>query len=340
MAEIEHTSTSAKALEDESFAWVNRLLSGTMTSHEAEALTAWRAQSPLHELAFAEAVRFQRAVRRAVVGERSMAASPATASPTMASSATRSRELARSRLTRRALMGGAIAASAAGYMVVHPPEGLWPSWSDLTADYRTAAGQQSKIAAAPGVWMELNTRTSVSRTAAGRSAAVELVSGEAALSVHRGSGPAFAVIASGARTVVSNGTLNIRHDRNDGEVVCVTCLQGSAEVVHPNGRLQLAAGQQVTYTAQRLDPARTTDLTLVTAWRNGLLIFRDTPLQQVVDELNRYRPGKIVLVDAALARRPVYGIFQIRQIGRAVKQVQDLTGVRAIDLPGGITLLS
>ncbi len=331
MAEFEHTSASTKALKDESFAWVNRLLSGTMTSDEAEALTAWRAQSPRHESAFAEAIGFQRAVRRAVTADRA-----ALPSPVM-----RPRAPAPGRVTRRALVGGAMAASAAGYMVARPPEGLWPSWSDLTADYRTTAGQQSKVAAAPGVLMELNTRTSIARLAAGRSAtAVELVSGEAALSVHRTSGQPFAMVANGARTLVSEGALNIRHDRGDGGVVCVTCLQGGAELVHPDGRLQLAAGQQVTYTAKRLDPVRTTDLTLVSAWRNGLLIFRDTPLQQVVNELNRYRPGKIVLVDAALARRPVYGIFQIHQIGRAVKQVQDLTGARAVDLPGGIVLLS
>jgi transmembrane sensor len=333
MAEFEHTNASAKALEDESFAWVSRLLSGTMTAEEGEALTAWRAQSPSHESAFAEAVRFQRAVRRAVQAER---AAPAA---TPVSPALRPRVQAPGRVTRRALVGGAIAASAAGYMVVHPPEGLWPSWSDLTADYRTRAGQQTQVAAAPGVEMELNTRTSVSRVA-GRSPAIELVSGEAALNVHRDGGAAFAVLASGARTLVSDGALNIRHDRGDGGVVCVTCLQGSAELVHPAGRLQLAAGQQVAYTSNRLDPVRSTDVTLVSAWRKGLLIFRDTPLQQVVDELNRYRPGKIVLVDAALARRPVYGIFQIHQIGGAVKQVQDLTGARAIDLPGGIVLLS
>jgi transmembrane sensor len=329
MAEFEHTSASAKALEDESFAWVSRLLSGTMTADEAQALTDWRAQSPEHESAFAEAVRFRRALRRAVEAGRSAVVSPAVARP----------RAAPGRVTRRALVGGAIAASGAGFMLVHPPEGLWPSWSDLTADYRTSPGQQAKAAPAPGVAMELNTRTSISHLG-GRPPAVELVSGEAALSVHRSGEPAFAVVAGGARTLVSDGSLNIRHDRGDGGVVCVTCLQGGAELVHPQGRLQLAAGQQVSYTSTRLDPVRASDPTLVSAWRHGLLIFRDTPLQQVVDELNRYRPGKIVLVDAALARRPVYGIFQIREIGRAVKQVQDLTGARATGLPGGLVLLS
>jgi transmembrane sensor len=47
-----------------------------------------------------------------------------------------------------------------------------------------------------------------------------------------------------------------------------------------------------------------------------------------------------VLVDAALAQRPVYGVIQIREIGQAVDQVQQLTGARATRLPGGIVVLT
>jgi transmembrane sensor len=57
-------------LEGEALDWVNQALSGLLTPEDAEALLAWRARSAAHEQAFAEAVGLQRAVRRAVLGER------------------------------------------------------------------------------------------------------------------------------------------------------------------------------------------------------------------------------------------------------------------------------
>ncbi|MGC1304261.1 MAG: FecR domain-containing protein [Caulobacteraceae bacterium] len=330
MTEFDQTNASAEALEDEGLAWVNRLLSGAVTSDEAEAFKSWRAKSAAHEAAFTEAVQFRRAIRRAIVVDRTDSARPATTTPTA-----RGGDTSR-RIARRSLLGGALAASAVGYLAARPPAGLWPSWSEFTSDYHTGAGERRAIGAASGVSMELNTRTSIARRSA-ISGEVELVSGEAAITARRASGAPFSVIAEGGRTLLTDGVVNLR---KDGTSICVTCIRGAAEVIHPAGRIRLEAGRQVVYTPGALEPARAADVTLATAWRRGLLIFRDAPLQQVVDELNRYRPGKIVLVDAALARRPVYGVFQIQQIGRAVEQVQGLTGARATHLPGGLVLLS
>jgi transmembrane sensor len=164
---------------------------------------------------------------------------------------------------------------------------------------------------------------------------VELVSGEAAVTVRPGS--AFTVAAGAGRILVADGSADVR---NDAGRICVTCLRGVTEVIHPLGRLKLEAGGQATYAGGRLDAPERVDLVVASAWRRGLLIFRDAPLQQVVDELNRYRNGRIVLVDPALAKRPVYGVFQIRQIATAVHQVQALTGAKATILPGGLVLLS
>ena len=45
----------------------------------------------------------------------------------------------------RLLVGGAVAAAAAGYMIVRPPFGLWPPLQELAADYRTKKGEQRTI---------------------------------------------------------------------------------------------------------------------------------------------------------------------------------------------------
>ena len=86
--------------------------------------------------------------------------------------------------------------------VVAPPFGLWPSWRELGADYRTAKGEQRRVVLPGTAVLDLNTRTSVALRAAG----VELISGEAAISLAGASSP-FTVAAGGrvmARDAVSN----------------------------------------------------------------------------------------------------------------------------------------
>lgn len=326
MTNFNEAAGSDEILERESLAWVNRLLSGAVTPEDAEALTAWRTQSPAHEQMFVEAVRFQRRLRKAILAQRSELRAPAAASPLHRLESRR-----RINLGRRALLGGSLAAAVGGYMVVRP------SLASLMSDYRTGTGERRTIAAAPGVSLELNTQTNIDVRSSAKLPGIELLSGEAEVSGQRSPTEPFSVIADGGRTLVAQGKINVR---NIGSSVCVTCIEGYADIRHRRGNIRIEAGRQVIYTGRALSEPVAANLLLVTGWRKGLLIFRDEPLQHVIDELNRYRPGRIVLMDAALARRPVYGVFQISQIGRAVEQVQRLTGARATHLPGDIVVLS
>ncbi len=103
---------------------------------------------------------------------------------------------------RRALLGGAISAAAAsvGYAIVRPPLDLWPSLTEMTADYRTGVGQQQQITLDDAVLLKLNTRTSVSLlsrdTTGGQTDRIELVSGEAAVTAAHGSAKPGVVVAA------------------------------------------------------------------------------------------------------------------------------------------------
>lgn len=329
MTQFNEATASDEALERESLAWVNHLLSGAVTEEDARALTAWRAQSPLHERAFAKAVRFQRSVRDAVLMERRASANLAASRPRSVAKAVDVR--------RRALIGGSIAASVAGYLLIRPPGRLWPSLSSLMSDYRTGTGERRSLSPVAGVALELNTQTDIDLHSSAQEPGVKLVSGEAEATVARPSSSPFSIAAQAGRVLISEGAVNVR---NDGDSVCVTCIEGRADVRHPQGRAWLTVGRQLVYTDHALGPSTEANLAAATGWRRGVLLFRDEPLQHVIDELNRYRPGRIVLMDPALAHRPVYGVFQLDQIDAAVAQVQKLTGARAMELPGGILVLS
>jgi transmembrane sensor len=81
------------------------------------------------------------------------------------------------------------------------------------------------------------------------------------------------------------------------------------------------------------------DLELVTAWQDGALIFRMTPLASVVEEVNRYRPGRVVLIDRRLAELPVSGRFRIDHIDEIIVRLGQSLGLTSRSLPGGIVLL-
>ena len=78
---------------------------------------------------------------------------------------------------------------------------------------------------------------------------------------------------------------------------------------------------------------------VATAWRDGMLVFENTPLSEVVRQINRYRTGDIVLADAAIGRRPVNAVLHTAQIDNAVSQIQQLLDLKVRRLPGGVILM-
>ena len=62
-------------------------------------------------------------------------------------------------------------------------------------------------------------------------------------------------------------------------------------------------------------------------------------LTEAIAEINRYRPGRIILTNAALGARIFNARFRIENIDGVVGQIQQVFGASATSLPGGIVLL-
>jgi transmembrane sensor len=82
------------------------------------------------------------------------------------------------------------------------------------------------------------------------------------------------------------------------------------------------------------------ELAVATAWQHGMLIFRHEPLSHVVSEVNRYRPGRIILLDQKLGARDVVANFHLDRIDEVVDHVVAAFGAHATFLPGRVVLLS
>jgi transmembrane sensor len=60
----------------------------------------------------------------------------------------------------------------------------------------------------------------------------------------------------------------------------------------------------------------------------------------VVEEINRYRPGKLILRNAELGRRLVQAQFSIATLDDVGRMISSAYGARITKLPGNIVLLS
>ena len=326
MMDVAEEETEAERLELEAQAWVRRLVSGEATAADGEALRRWCKMSPAHAAAFSAASQLWEALGPAsqslpdsiqVIGDR--------------------RSVDRKSLIgRRAVIGGALAASAAGVMIARPPFDMWPSWSELRASYRTSAGEQREIALIEGVSVQMNSRTSLSMSGGDNSGVFNLIAGEVSVAVSDRVDRPCQVRAGGGRVSAINARFDMRV-LEDG--ACVTCLADRIEVEYGGRSATLGAQQQIKYGSNGLGSIVAIDPTVVTAWQKGLMIFHMTPLSEVVEELNRYRSGRIVLLNSDIARIPVNGRFRIDRPDEALTQLERAFGVRRRTLPGDIILL-
>jgi transmembrane sensor len=328
MIDSDKTDCALTPLEQEAHAWIRRLISGEASAADAAALRRWCDRSPAHAAAFSEASQLWQAFG---------AAGESLRSDERAANEYRQTAARGVSIGRRALIGGALAASATAIMIARPPLGLWPSFSELRADFRTGAGEQRQIAVADGVSVQMNTRTSISIGTKGDSAAVELIAGEASFKTPDRRSQPFSVMAGGGKTSTMSAGFEVRLA---GTSACVTCLADEVEVEHRGRTVALQPRQQVSYGEDGLGSAVMIDPAVVSAWQQGLIIFHMTPLIDVIEELNRYRPGRIVLLNSQLGRSPVNGRFRIDQPDEALAQIERAFGVRHRTLPGGLVLLT
>jgi transmembrane sensor len=324
-------SEALTELEFEALDHVQRLMSGTATRESLDAVKHWRSLSPAH----AEAIVLARRLwtRLGSVGPEFLERDAKFAFGER-------REATRIRPTRRALLGGAAAAAAglAGYGVVRPPFEIWPSLAELTADYHTATGEQRQVTLTDGLSIDLNTRTSVvTHSGNDDRKRVELVNGEAVITA--GNSPIDHIVQVGdGRITFRDGSINVRYD---GRASCtITCLQGSARVERLGAAVELRPDQAVGYDDRGLSASRAADPDMVTAWQKGVLIFHQRPLSYVIDEINRYRRGRIVLLSATLGRRTVNARFTIDDVDDIMVLARRELGATVTALPGGIVLLS
>lgn len=322
-------------LQQQAHDWLLRLQRAPVTQADADAFRRWRALDPRHARAFAQARALWSALGPALQDAAAVPAPSAAASLPRAGTATPARPRGRVNRSRRAFLGGAVAAAAGGWLVARSPLGMWPEMQALGADYRTATGEQRTLDI-HGVAVAMGTRTDLRRIEGG--SGLEVRQGEAQFNLPARGPAGFAIDVEGARiTAAAGARVNVRCVDAD---VRVTCLAGTAVLVRGARRVTLQPGWQA-----RLDPDRIASVAQVAsdridAWRQGWLVVDDQPLAEVVQEINRYRPGRIVITGTALQARRVQARIPLRDLDAFIDLVRNAYGARVVNMPGGVVLLS
>ena len=327
MTAADRSKGELESLRREAWAKLLHITSGHATGTDVAALKVWCAQSPSHAEAFAQV-----SGRWRVLGAAIENVAP-TGRPTRAGADA----ITRAPIGRRSFLVGALGASAAGaaVMITRPPMGLWPSLGELAADYRTVTGERRHIALAASASLDMNTRTTLNvRAASSGGDQIELIGGEAAFATR--SRP-VEVIAGNGRAWADDAQFSVRHNGSD---ICVTCLEGLVHVWQDGRSATLQKRQQVVYDDRNLGHVQSVDPIIVTAWREGELLFQNERLARVIEEVNRYRPGRIILVNEALGQRRFTAQFRLDRLEVVITQLKATFGARVVSLPGGVVLVS
>jgi transmembrane sensor len=208
------------------------------------------------------------------------------------------------------------------------------------ADYRSSTGQQSEIALSDGSTLLLNTASAVSVDFSAQQRLVTLQRGEAFFTVAADAKRPF-VVKTGAGEVQALGTAFDVKLQDDGEV-SVTVFEHAVKVSSAGGQIKarLAAAEHLQFSRYHLSAATPVNLSRAGAWHQQRIVFQDKPLSEVAAELERYRPGKIIIVSDNIKNLPITGVFGAADTDLALQALEQSLQVKVRKITDRLVLLS
>ena len=320
-------TTNTHETERQAQAWLVHLTSGTATREDGEAFRRWCLSSEQHAEAFARTRQMWHDLGPAIARRQEAASRGGRPVPRHAI-----------RMSRRAFLGTAITASVAALVVVRYGFDLGGQGSAGTT-LRTAVGEQKHVDVTQGVALEMNTATDIGLRSSGDTVTgFRLRSGEAVVRIDPVHTAPFVVELEDARVLSGPGaSFAVRCVEG---MSTVTCLEGQAVLARAATKTLVKPAQQLAFDAGGLGTVVAVNPDTALAWRHRVLIYDNQPLADVVTDINRYRPGRIVITDRALGERRVHARFTLDQMADVASLIEDAYGAHATHLPGGWVLLS
>ncbi|MCW5559794.1 MAG: FecR domain-containing protein, partial [Verrucomicrobiae bacterium] len=203
----------------------------------------------------------------------------------------------------------------------------------LMTDHRTAVGEQRLVTLKDESTILLNTDSAVDVGYSSTVREIHLIRGEAAVTVAPDPARPLSVIMPDL-TATALGTQFVVKTVSGRSTV--TVLEHAVRVVPnrspPTGAVTVETGQRTRLLQDEQLVVDTVDLEQAAAWRHGKLIFDGQPLEQLLDELDRYRTGRILLLNRSLRAHKVTGVFPLRDGDAALGLLQQASPLRVVRL--------
>lgn len=318
----------APSLEQVALTWHERLR-GQPTAAERQAFDQWLYAEPAHVEAYAQ-----------VQALWALSEQPAQRLAAEEAQALDSYLQAMDEPPRRWLprwwLGGL--ASAASVLLMLGLLGWQPQrWVDsLRADCVSAPGQLRQITLADQSVLLLDADSAVQVHFSDQQRRIELLRGAAYFQVSH-TGQPFIVGAAEGEAQVLGTQFEVRL-RGDGAQVTVQSGRVAVTAKAGDTPQVLMANQQVSYDHGLAASVQGVDSDASLAWRQGWLTFYQMPLAQVLDEVQRYSPGRIVLLNPALAQQRISGSFPSQDPDQVLASLASVVGFQRQQVLG-LTLL-
>ena len=304
--------------EEQAAEWLVLVTSGSAAASDVADCEAWQAADPRNRAAYEELSAFYRsdllgtAVRNTQTG---------VGSPTR-------------RPTRRRSPLPPLSWAAAGLAACLCIAFVANEWSRWTSDFSSQVGEIKQIALDEGSAMILDSDSAADRQFTADLRRIDLRKGRVHLDVVSDPSRPFIVEAGGLEVNVTGTAFDVQL-LDDGLRVAVE--HGAVTVGQTDAEAQpavLSAGQTAVFGGDgtilfRNDTARFD-------WRHGRFKFRRETVAAVMKRLERYIPGRIVVMDAEIAGQRINGSYPLDDPAETARRIADIVSA---DLTGHERLL-
>lgn len=287
--------------------WFALLLDESATPIDRANFRVWLEQSPSHAKAYAE-------LERLWLGASAL---PEVSGPTS--------------LKRRKIL------KSGGALVILTAAGLGTNaYLKQQADYRTGVGETARFTLPDGSIAELSTGSAISLNFTAGQRQLILQKGEAFFTVSPDAARPFSVDCNDLRATALGTQFSVGiHE----EGIVVAVAEHTVKVSSLSQELFVREGQSVLFANDKLSAPSQMDIETKLSWRGGKLVFISTPFEDVVATLSKWRYGKMIVMDRALARRPISIIVDVRRAGQILESLENGLPIRIASYSPLLTLI-
>ena len=233
----------------------------------------------------------------------------------------------------------------------------WHRQPRYSEHFATSIGEVRTVTLPDGSRVQLNTGTRIAATIDGRARLIRLDAGEAWFQVAHNPQVPFVVYAGHVAVQAVGTAFNVRLE-DDGVDLTVTEgrveLASMAQPVPADGELQLhpiedavsrvplEQGQLAVVNGgiELVRRLALPEIERTLSWRDGMLVFDNDRLEDVVAEINRYTPQKIVISDSELRDLRFGGYFRLDDVSSIMATFEADFGIRVARINDNVVYLS